>query len=519
MYKIENKLFHSRKFIPFFIGVLPIIFSWVYKEFISPRQPWGYFDHFETLYYSLGIVLSDGIFSGHGDNPAAPLQIISALLVSISGKLPTEYEDFLFYAHFLVLLSILFGCYLLVMKFFNEFSVICMITAIWIYFISPSSIQFTHYWGPEALYFLFAIFFFIQLKTVIESDKKLNFKSFFYVGFLLGICLSEKFIFLAWIPALVCGLSVRYYQEVSKTKLVKILFSSISGIMFGFIIVTPFLWDQYPTMFRWIANIILRDGSYGSGELSSPSLSTMITNWSVFFLNAKLWTSIIIMFLSLLVYCHIKENHFNDLKTKNINSAYLIFFLVANSFSLLSVARGVSPRYLLPVGLTIILLFYMLSRTQTYKKKHIQVGIFSIVFMLLIKQVMFDISLHDQREESTKRFQNAVNQQLNKIPNRDNLVIVYSFRFPTASYSLRQHQWREQHQLVLDRYYKNEGYYNIFTINPYVRLPIGQKYWDVLVIRKKDLQSFPEAIGEIFAEIDGYAIVLASDIHSRHQFL
>lgn len=457
------------------LSILPVVVHYYLKQGAYDLEAWVYFDHVESLYYWSGREILDGFAPSNLDNPGVPVQWLSALILLFVGSAPTEYELFQLVADYCVLSFIFLGSAILVLCLVSRIGSLVTIASIWLFFVAPTALERMVVWGPEAFYFfVVSVFIFSFLRTCSNVDIRPA--GGFFVGISVGLCLGLKFLFVSYAVAFV--LSVMLCLDVSVRRRVAVLTCFSAGVVGSFLLITSYMVEGYPRMFAFLSRMALNDGAYGSGERAGIDISTMLHNWSVIFLSAKIW-SIIYIFLMVASMASILKH---GLKSRNFVP---IFYLLASAVILMMLSRQVALRYTIVMGGLLLLATasQVVQWPRLVKSSAFGGGVLLLVGLLLVKTALNDLDAHSSRMENAMRLRESVDQTIDSLSDSNELVVVYGWRYPTQSFSLRHNAPREIYQEEVDELFPLEGHYTPWP-RPYrFRLPKPQEAWDVVVLR------------------------------------
>lgn len=500
--------FERKTFFYACIAFLPIFLYWLFKEFIDVRPYWVFYDHIETLYYYTSRELLEGLVPHNTDNPGTLVQILGVPVVLLSEADPKNYELFLKVAHILVLTLSFLSSLLLIKVTKQNSNGVLSIGSVWIYFSFLVSLLYLQVWGPEPFYYIFGVIFIAVLFWVFEEDSKITSLKLAVLGFSLGLLVSIKFTFLAWVPAL-CF--VVFIVELKQGFFIasRQVIISVLGLFVGFFVVTFIVREKYTYMFGWIFKNATRNGAYGAGELVLPSVSVALDNWWSFVSSSKGWI-LIIAFMLFVVFKEVFSLRKTDPQRANFILYIAIFAVCSIMFSLLFVVRSYAQRYMLPVGLSGVMIYIIFTNVIRDKGAvYHYVACFALA-LLLVKSINNDYNNYRLKIQSQKSLRIEAVNEIKKLSKQFSIkqpVVIYGWRFPSPSFALRQQAHFEHHQLEVDLLYPNEGHFTPWPNGYRFRIPKNQTDWDFAVIRDDYLEHLKIDAFDIVSQISNYKII------------
>lgn len=485
---------------------LPIFLFWYFREFIGIDSIWVFFDHIEVLYYVSGIEVAQGFPPSNVDNPGTPIQLISFVLVHLLGENPEYYEQFIFIAH-LLLLALNFIASVFLIRYSNhKIDWQLKIAGIWLFFAFSVSLTYLRVFGPEPFYYIFGAASLTFLFSLAKSPDEKTLLKLFFFGASIGLLISTKFTFLAWLPGLSL-VAVLVANKMVSTESLRNLIVSLGGVFIAFFLITSSVSESYSYMFEWVLGNISRDGSYGSGNTMAPNLSVAVENWGNFIKSNRIWIAILLLIIVFTI-----KNQFFSKSDLNNKSRHLLFAFAMTSifFSLLTVMRSYQHRYMLPIGLCGVVLFYnyapLLSKKSIIKKSFFTCA----VLTLLIKAMINEYNTHKHRILSSQSLMNKLNIKLEiqiKRAKVTNPVIIYGWRMGHPALSLRQHPVKGNYLEKVDMLYPDTGHYTPWLEGGKFRLPKDQTHWDFAIIRDDTLENIKGASFQVVDYYQNYHIL------------
>jgi len=484
-----------------FTAILPISATWIYKEVLLPRPFWIWHFHTETLYYYAGWSLLDNIQPANLDNPGVPVHMLSGLLLLLVGRNPLEFETFRLAAHLTIYLLTFLGSFVLAYRVLPRERAGLVVAATWVYFLCGSSLEYSHIWSPESLYFFFGVLFlwaFFDLCREPTSGRVLA------AGAALGLCCSLKLVFFALVPGFLFALSA-----MGAGGRVKRPFVGAASTALGFIAGTLPVLGAYPRMFDWALRQATRTGTYGSGDAGPPELSSAVGNWSSALLSAKAWYLLIGICAAACVIELVRRRLARYPVGRDVVPK-LVFAMAGLFCCFLLVSRSFQARYMLPSALLGVVLFSLAVSFLPERKSALAAAfVLLITGMLLAKHIRADARTHEAVRDRGLRLHGGIQEVVSDYERKHGpSVVVYGFRTPRPSFALRQASRQEYVQRIIDLEYPREGHYLPWRGRG-LRLPEGASRWDLLVIDADDTADFPQAVGTLIGKIGWFEIYAA----------
>ena len=265
-------------------------------------------------------------------------------------------------------------------------------------------------------------------------------------------------------------------------------------------------------MFEWIARLIIREGPYGSGNKVTPSIEVAIGNWQAFVLSNVMWLFFFAVLFALVVFNFLKHN-------RKIEARKIVLLLVFLSstlvLSFVSIIRSYHGRYMLPVGLCGIIVFVLFAQSvKNSTRTSLNIIVCFLAFTLLAKSMSNDFNTYKMKIHEGITLKTLVDEKIQRLASLYSIkepVIIYGWRIPTMSFSLRHMASREEHQARIDRLFPTEGHHVPWPDPHTFRIPGGAEKWDFAVIRNEYLNQLPISRFAIIDKIDNYLILRPSN--------
>jgi len=481
---------------------LILAIDWIYKIVINPRPYWIFRYDPEMIYFYGGLNLLKGRLPGNVDNPGIPVHLLSAGLLYLTGYGPLEIDHFRMLGYIVAFILYIVVAFLLLRIVLRNLPAAIQIAGLWTYFMCPQALEYNNIWSPELFYFPVAS---LVLVAMWGGDwHKFSYGRIFTIGLMIGLCCSVKFLFLAFIPALLISLLfIPYINWIERLKLIS--FGTL-GIIFGFIVATIAVAPLYYKMFSRLWSFASHKGVYGSGAFGIPDFKTITANLRSVLFSAKGWHLWIIASLSLL-----GVGIWRVIKSKNRMPKRIVFLTIFSitafpiSYVLAAKTPNMPLRYILPTGVIGLLVFAAAMRLMPpHWLKKLQIPIIILACVLIFKHINVDINSHKRRIYEGLKMRHQIETTIEKLNNdKTKATIIYSWRVPEPSLALRLGANEKQLRVIEDKF-PWEGHYNPWLRKIY--LPYKSSCWNYLVIRKDQITEFPEQLGPALATIGEYRI-------------
>jgi hypothetical protein len=470
------------------IALLPIVLEWIWKTVIHPQPWWLHYYDPETSYFYEGLRIASGQSPFNVDNPATPLQLFSAAFSLMLGPSPLTYPRFIVAVHVFGLLLTIAGAFLLVHTLLRDAPPMLAVTAIWTWFMAPQALEYQLVWCGEILFFGFGA---VALASVAGSlTNPIDRRRDLLAGATIGLLISVKFVFVAWIAALCIAYFAARERPIYRSAV------ATGSAVAAFFTATAVAWPRYPAMAHWLARLAFNSGYYGNGRRALPRLSDVISNYARVVLTSKGW----MVWLAVVVICAVAT----WLRGPRLARPVIVFAAAASGAVVVMAMRSPAFRYLFPVALCAVLVFAVSAPLlKTRRRETAALALFAA--LLLGKAIAGDMRDHTSRIESLLPLHDKVTATVAGLA--PNGVVVYGWRFPTPSFGLRINATNYAQLGEIERRYPREGHYNDWFRR--VLLPAGATHWDVLVIDRAMLSGFAQPVGRTAGHFNQYDVILA----------
>jgi hypothetical protein len=430
------------------LAVLPVTIDWIAKVMVWPRPFWVQYYDPETIYFYGGLDLLRGRAPANLDNPGVPLHLLSAAIALITGTTPRRYTQFLLVAHVLGFLLTLAAILLLVKVVLKDAPLILRVAGAWTYFLAPQALERLDIWSPEILYFPLGV----AIMAFLWKERRAS------AGFIAGIAIATKWVFLPWIAAIGAAMLVaRRFRDAIVASL-----ACMAGFLVTVIAVVPSL--------RHMFHLVI-----------SPNFQS----WGLLFATAHGWMFWLV--------CTVL---FAALTLRRRDLPMITFAVVIIALTFLGASLNPSFRYILPAALGVATLFAIASSTGRAPKA-LQVALGVVAVVLMAKTVRDDIGAHRARVADGELLRAQIEAAL-----PPGVTVVYGWRLPEPSFALRimAHDPQDLEAIAMD--WPRAGHLNPWTRQ--ISLPSGLSRFDYVVVSPADLQSVPRA--QVVGKVASYVI-------------
>jgi len=445
------------------VAFLPLMLYWGYVYIISP---WRWYDCFdpEGIHYAAGLSILQGHAPGNVDNPATPLQSLSAILSSVSGYGVGDLERFRPLAYAFMIILRIAAAVLVTRTLFRDLPVAWQIALLWLPWLAPDYSFISRQWCPEALYFPMGMLAVVALNLAFHRFNR--WPLMLLAGAAIGVMIGVKFIFVAWAAAALLAL----FLSQRPASAAKVSLSVASGIVLGFVLATLPAASRYPRMFEWIMGLASKTGQYGSGPAGLLNVDTVTENLGEIFRHQTVWTGLVILVLTALI-------------IRRPRSALSHFCILAILGSYALALKHFAPRYLAPTGLVLVLAAVELVRSLDLKcAKWSGVVAVAVIGLCLGKSLTFDMTVHQAYVAERRDSEVLLADFLARHGRTSDSVILYGWRAFVPAFSARfmSHSEGNQFGNEVDAAYPNEGV--IVSWPDHLHYPTGKSMWDFIVV-------------------------------------
>lgn len=452
-----------RTFYVLTVVFLPLMFYWVYVYIVCP---WRWYDCFdpEGIHFAAGLSILRGHAPGNVDNPATPLQFLSALLCGVSGCGVDDLDQFRPLAYAIAIMLRIASAVLVTRTIFRDLPVTWQVALLWLPWLAPDYTFISRQWCPEALYFPLGMVAIAVLATAFNDTNR--WQVMLLAGAAIGVMIAVKFIFVAWVVAAVLALSVsRRPVDSAKSNL-----ALIGGVGLGFMTATSPAVTRYPRMFEWLVGLASKTGQYGSGPEGVLDPVKVSDNISEIVRHQTVWTTLVVCVLVALI-----------IRRPRSRLSYFCVLAILGSYAL--TLKHFAPRYLAPTGLILTLaVFELVQGLDLNRKKWSGIAAVTLVGLLLGKSLAFDMEVHRAYVSERRDSEEALTEFLHEHGRTPQSVILYGWRAFVPAFSARfmSHSEANQFRREVEAAYPNEGV--IVSWPEHLYYPQGKSTWDFIVV-------------------------------------
>jgi hypothetical protein len=445
------------------VAFAPLCAFWCYVYCFCP---WKFSDCFdpEGIHYACGLSILNGSGPGNVDNPATPLQSLSAILSGISGCGILDLEQFRPIAYIVTLILRIAAACFLVRFVLKDLPLTWQIALLWIPWLAPDMTMMSRLWCPETMYFPLGLMAIAGLYFGLQRSS--HWHSAFIAGLSVGVMIGVKFIFVAWAGAALVAIVLSHKPLVA----VKSSLALAAGTIAGFVVATLPAWSRYPRMFEWVWGLATRKGQYGSGSSGFLDWELARSNLMEVLHHQKVWSILVVLILGGLVVWRGRRT-------------LTLFCCLAILASYVLAMKSFAPRYLAPTGLVLLLGAIDLVRTQvTQNWRWTGPVALALLGLLLGKELLFDANVHRTFVLERREADLALQDCLDRNGRTETSVILYGWRAFTPAFTVRFMSQGEANAFdsVIDRAFPNEGLINAWQNE--LRWPADKSDWDFIVV-------------------------------------
>ena len=462
----------------------PIVVVWVATVLVHPRPYWVHFYDPELIYLGSGLRLLAAEAPHHFDNPGAPVQLLSALILLATGKGPEAVDRFRFLGYVVALSLCLAAAWMLFRTVLAGIPRLAGVAAIWGFFVTPQALQYLTVWSPEILFFPFGA---LLAAVAWRFFEKPDSKGAVAFGLSLGACLALKLTFLGWIPALV----IAVLSDVRRALRVRLGWIAVAGagIALGFILMTADLAPRYPEMLRWSQK--LTSGAYAPSGWQEAGPPDLMSTASGLARSAKGWL------LCLLGAAVVAARGL--VRSRALRPILVLCIVGTLATFVLAVRHGGAGRYLLPAA-PLLLLLLVLASTQLGR---LAPAMAVVAAVLVSKAIALELASHEGRILANERLRVEIDERLDSICQGEPRVL-FGWRQPQPSFALRIMIQDPLFHARVSAMYPLEGYYERWRRRIFP--PAAGPRWDIAVLSDEDAASFTDYLGEPAGSVDGYRL-------------
>ena len=446
-----------RRSLVFVVGVLPLLADWLYKVILHPRPFWAFLYDPETFYIHDGMRLLSGRTPVNVDNPGTLVQLLTAAIEAFAGRSPPSVDAIRLSGYIVALLLSVIAAVLLERTLFREAPALLAIAGLWTFFMAPAALEYAAIWSPEILFFTVGALTLAALSTR---------RAPLVVGVCAGLCIGTKFVFLAWVPAVLLAIAIdrRRLRDVAQAAL---------GIVAGFVAATLPVSPRYPDMARWLWSLASHSGWYGKGPAELPNVRLTIFGYWELALTCLPWIFWCALVLAL------------QIAARRRDRMLMAFGVVAIATTILIGIRTPAGRYLLPAALGVV----ALMGAARGLRPSLATVVFVVASAVVVHAVIRDCRMHDRLIAEQTALRNGIDRSIARI-RKPGEVVVFGWRRPEPSFALRVFAVDPTWLAETERLYPREGHFSGWNGAAHewdgaVHLPAGAKRWDIMVLDRK----------------------------------
>ena len=479
-----------RSVLPIVLAAMaPILLAWAYKTFWNPRPLWAFYFDPETIYYHEGRRILQGILPLNVDNPGTPLQLLSALLITLTNTFdPMEIRRFLVTGYVVAAAAKVATAYVVVRTLFRDQPMGVQIIAIWTPFLAPHVLEYDTVWSPETFYFVAGGLTVAALARHLRVEEM---RTLAVAGAALGVAISLKLTFLAWVPALVITAAV-----LGRRQLIRTVAVATAAITMGFTLgVLPVLPKVPETASRFLTFAQSAQIEHGGAESKSFTITEGLSNVARAAGATLPWHAWLLLLLALAVAASRGDGEARLLT---------IFGIIALSGTYVLASRHGVLRYFSLAGPGAIALVAAAARGQLARRASYRTLLVTICGLMLAWELSRNIRQHDARIANVARLRSITQTAIARGGVNDP-VIVYAWHYPEPSFALRSLAYDEGVYRRVEEFFPRHGHYDVWTKK--LHLPAGASHWDYLIIRGDDFAALEIPRGPRYGKVGEYLIV------------
>ena len=468
-YSFSNK--KSNYFFLLFTLIVPLIIIFTFIKLNDARGPYYLAYNSDPEYACLLNFLKVSEFKqpNHIEHPGTPLQLLGAILIKIknitrnSSDVPfdviTNPEQYIF--HINILLMLLVATITLFLGIFTYrltrniwYSIILQLS---VFYTSNTYLELVRV-RPDHLLLSISLMFVIIIISLLRANllQKIN-NYIIAFSIISGLGLATKFVFF---PILIIPFIVLPHFK-NKVKYVY-------GTIIAFIVFTIPIIQQYPQLLRWIGRLFIHSGRYGSGSSTIIDFSQYFNNIAAELTSNAIFSivlliAIVFLFIVMLL-PKLRKNSFN------LEFKILIAVVSAQLVQLLLVAKHYNAHYLIPSlmlsGITIVLLLINIENKFNPKINKIVLRIGSIIGLMIF--TFYSVITAYTISSNLEIVKNNSLSLMKEVEKKySDYIKIYYFRSSSLVYALKfgNDFAGNEYSLLLNRYYPNNYFYNIWSKN------------------------------------------------------
>jgi hypothetical protein len=290
-----NKLKSKKEILfAFMLAVLSasLLIRFVYTQWIRPAPFYVYYDP-EMAYYFSSLSYLQGAPLVYIDHPGTPVEILGALIflstypVTRWLGLPfvdfniSQPEIFLSIAHALITLACISTLVFLALTFWRgqarSNALLASSLAVMYFTIHPLALNLAVSWSHNAFNFPLGTLVLIFLYRAVQEERPIPLREIILMGIATGLLTAITIYLATWVIGV--GLTFFILALLRKEGFPKaVLAAFLTGIssLIGFCLATLPIASLYPQFAKWVLNLLIHQGRYGSGEIGMVSTGLMM---------------------------------------------------------------------------------------------------------------------------------------------------------------------------------------------------------------------------------------------------
>ena len=476
------------------VAFLPLFFGWLYKALLHPRQFYAFYYDPETIYFYDGLRLLRGVIPFNVDNPGTPLQLLSALIATVTTRDPLMFDRFRVAGYVVSFGAKIVVAFFLTRTLLRRLPMLLQIAAIWSFFLAPHALEYDVVWSPEAFYFTVGGLLLIALSRFVDEPSR---RRALWLGIAAGVAVALKVTLLAWIPAIFVAI-----VAVESRERIKQFVSASVGIALGFFVATLPIITRYGATISHLGEFARRTGSDGRGAVEKVTLGLLWSNVerAVQYLPAwHLFLAACIAVAAALLLRARASGH-RDRRGEALALAAVVGVLAEYVLA----SRHIQLRHLIACGLGSMTLLAAIGPIAARWRREVVWILFGLIGAILLYAQRIDLIRHDERIANTEVLRARV-QSVIASRGVVNPIVVYAWHYPEPSFALRSLAYEDRYYAAIERGYPRDGHYDVWTQRFY--LPGGATDWDFLVIDLADIDQIKPSYGRPIARIGEYFVL------------
>lgn len=485
------------------LACAPLGFDWFFKVVVEPRPFWAFYYDPELLYYFEGLGLLRGSSPLTFDRPGVPVQLASAALAAVLGRSPTNVDPFRLASYILTLLLALGAIALLWRTLLSGLPVALRVAGVWLVFLAPAALEYVAVWSPEALYLpigALAMAALARLEGRVTERAERGAVARF--GAAIGLAVSLKFTFLAWVPAGAAAVVAASGGSRLRKSARAALFGAVA--LGTFALLASYLLPRTGELVQWLWRLASRAGPYGEGAAGLPAFADWFDPLAAYALASKTWHLVL---LALIVFAawELRSPREGEAAARS-DRPLALFALVAVVAAYVLALRSPEPRYLLTQALVAPLAVRFAARAVPWlRQPRGALVVLAVIALLVVRQVGHDLGTHRRRIAGTAQLASELQRTVARLaPATDRPVVVYGFRAPRPSYALHAFARTAAEHEAIFRRFPDDGFVDR---DGSVDLPPGAAACDLLVLAEARPVEPDLAISAPLARVGGFVVV------------